>query len=286
MLGFQHLYILDSSTDTRCISFLRYARDSLGVNVLFSDANLNQLEGAMTKIGKEIAGASDYIMKFDTDEFLVVYDENTQTLTTSVSDYLAKFKLASGDSRVGYVQNSIPSREVCSKDVHSTPEKFPLIGFDFIGKGEKSRFKMVYDAKILLNKKRKINLGGHAFGLKDGIWTNFGVVHFHSRCVEIEVENCKRVIERHEMIKPTDTDEQATAALASKFGCKTDDICNQCNFKGGFPSWHKASFYLKWLNCREETEAVYYDIDASKGQQNTDLTEALETSHELFSLQQ
>ena len=65
LLGFENLYILDSSTDTRCISFLRYARDSLGVNVLFTDVNLNQLESITTKIGKDICGSSDLILKMD-----------------------------------------------------------------------------------------------------------------------------------------------------------------------------------------------------------------------------
>ena len=73
LIGFHNLYIIDSSTNTHCISFLRYARDILGVNVLFSDANLNQLESIMTDIGAKISGSSDFILKVDIDEFLTVY---------------------------------------------------------------------------------------------------------------------------------------------------------------------------------------------------------------------
>lgn len=140
LLGFENLYILDSSTDTGCISFLRYARDSLGVNVLFTDANLNQLESIMTKIGKDIGGSSDLILKLDTDKFLAIHDNSTNTLTTSISDYLSGFAKNEmhplclvDNSRVGYIQAAMPLEEVCQKDIYSTPDKFPLRPVEFIG---------------------------------------------------------------------------------------------------------------------------------------------------------
>ncbi|KAL7531344.1 hypothetical protein ACHAXR_003989 [Thalassiosira sp. AJA248-18] len=43
VVGFHNLYILDSSTDPRCLSFMRYARDILGANVIFADINLNEI---------------------------------------------------------------------------------------------------------------------------------------------------------------------------------------------------------------------------------------------------
>ena len=58
---------------------------------MFGDINLNDLEGVMSDIGKNIAGSSDIFLKLDTDEFLMVYNETTMTATTSISDYLADF---------------------------------------------------------------------------------------------------------------------------------------------------------------------------------------------------
>eukprot|EP00957_Ditylum_brightwellii_P208925 15359552-Ditylum_brightwellii.AAC.1 len=63
LLGYENLYIIDSSTNTHCISFLRYARDVLGANVLFSDTNLNEVEALLTEIGRKISGSSDFILK-------------------------------------------------------------------------------------------------------------------------------------------------------------------------------------------------------------------------------
>lgn len=119
---------------------MRYARDSLGVNVLFSDANLNQLASIMTKIGQDIGGSSDLILKVDTDEFLVIHDNTTNTLTTSFSDYLSGFARNENhplrlvdSSRVGYLQLAMASEKVCEKDIHYTPDKYPLTPVKFLG---------------------------------------------------------------------------------------------------------------------------------------------------------
>ena len=296
LLGFENLYILDSSTDTRCISFLRYARDSLGVNVLFTDANLNQLESIMTKIGKDIGGSSDLILKVDTDEFLAIHDNSTNKLTTSISDYLSGFAKNEkhplrlvDNSRVGYIQDAMPLEKVCQKDIYSTPDKFPLNPVRFIGEGiggtSGTSFKMVYESKRMAMGANAINLGGHATGLRNNHWTKFGIVHYHFRCVEIEVENCKRVLERHDYISSSDTDQEAKVKLATKFGCSSEDMCNTCGFKKNFNSVHKAVFYLQWLDCPKRTKKEYYDKDdVSKGQQNSDVINAMQRSHERYDL--
>lgn len=36
LLGFENLYVIDASTNPKCFSFLRYARDVLGANILFN----------------------------------------------------------------------------------------------------------------------------------------------------------------------------------------------------------------------------------------------------------
>ena len=290
LIGFENLYILDSSTDTRCKSFLRYARDSLGANVLFTDANLNQITSIMTKIGRDIGGSSDLILKVDTDEFLTVHDDSTNTLTASLSDYLSGFAKNEkhplrlvDNSRVGYKQSSMPSKEVCKKDIYSTPEQFSLGPIEFVGN---SYFKEVSESKQMAMGRTNINLGGHAHAVKNNHWTKFGIVHYHYRCVEIEVENCKRVLERHNYISSSDTDQQAKHKLAKKFRCAPEDMCNTCDFKSNFNSHHKASFYLKWLDCPERMKKEYYDgkYGDSTVEQSPDIITAMHKSHERFAI--
>jgi len=310
IIGFENLYILDSSGHPSCISFLRYARDTLGANVIFSNANLNELENVMTDIGEALSGSADFIMKMDTDEYLTVYDKSTNMMKTSVRSYLADFAsnpthpLHEDNLVVGYFQNSIPNKEVCAKNIYATPENFavgavmtgtsPKFVFDpfKIFHSSRKSYKAVFDArKIFLSKHggTHINLGGH--GESFGKPSNFGVLHFHSRCVEIEVENCKRVLERHDYIKPTDSNSEANTKLAGLLGWNVGNSCNlrsDAKHNKGVDSWHKAVFYLKWLDCPEKVKQLYdsadskkllhFSSDASVGTLNKDFIDVMKTS--------
>jgi len=64
------------------------------------------------------------------------------------------------------------------------------------------------------------------------------------------------------------------------FGCSSKDMCNTCGFKASFfkSAVHKAAFYLQWLDCPERTKKEYYEKDdVSKGQQNSDVINAMQT---------
>ena len=117
LLGCKHLCIVDSSKNIKCMSFLCHARDILGENVLFSDADLNQLASLMIDIGNHVSGSSDFIIKINTDEFITFYDLQNKHLTTSISSYLEQFTIneirdlhRSGDTKVSFIQVSFPSK--------------------------------------------------------------------------------------------------------------------------------------------------------------------------------
>jgi len=248
---------------------------------MFSDANLNQLEQIMTDIGVNIGGSSDVIIKMDTDEYLFVHDNRTNTLaSTLISDYLSGFAndenhplRLQGNARVQYVQGSVASEKVCKDDIHALPDKFPLGPIALA----ENWFKMVYDSKEVQMGRSRINLGGHAFGDVPGL-TKFGIMHYHYRCVEIEVESSKQVLERHAYISPSDTDDEAKVKLAAMFGCSTEDICHTCDFEQSWVSGHKVALYLKWLNCPEEIEKSYYGNGQIGSENNSDFVQALQSS--------
>lgn len=290
LLGFENLYVIDASTNPKCVSFLRYARDVLGANILFNNANLNQLEVLITRLASDIRGSSDFIMKVDTDEFLGVYDNNTTTaLSVDVMEYLAGFATNNnhplrrlqekGHSRFGYAQPSIPSRHVCEGNIYATPDQFPLgemVSVDAFNPG----FKAVYSSRH----KFAVNLGGHFFGegFDSSLVTNFGIFHYHSRCVEIEVENCKRVLERHNFISATENKDEVRSQLVKLCNIQPEqNFCEiGCKFRG--VSNHKAAFYTKWIDCEESTRKGYYNEEMT-GQTHQQLSDALTKSVERFS---
>ncbi|KAL7525874.1 hypothetical protein ACHAXR_001196 [Thalassiosira sp. AJA248-18] len=225
-------------------------------------------------------------MKLDTDEFLSVYDEDRKQLSSSLSNYLDGFasddnhplRSLTENSYVGYAQGSLASKDICDIDVHSPPELFPV--GDVIPAGD---FKAVLLSRKPF-KKIKINLGGHAFanhGLFGGV-TKFGIIHVHFRCIEIEVENCKRVCERHNLINIADTRRQAVAKLLTHSNCTIENICDTCDwasFHGA--SSHKMAFYTKWLECEDMARNEYYH--ATEGTKPSEvLTKTLEQAVKQF----
>ena len=244
----------------------------------------------MTDVGGKISSSCDFIIKVDTDEFLTVYDEEGQTLTAGITEYLSGY--ASNPNhplrknfghRIGYSQGSIPSEEVCAQDAYSRIGKFPLSEIRTLPPDDK--FKNVFPSETIYLGKGgiTINLGGHVIQPEYQQGTaRFGIIHFHFRCLEIEIENCKRVLERHHYIEPSQTDETVKKKLLKKLGWKAkDDFCNIApKRRNSFASVHKAEFYLKWLTCPEKIKSNYYSRDASQKLFNSHLHSTLEASIE------
>jgi hypothetical protein len=280
LLGFENLYIIDGSNDPRCISFLRYARDTLGANVLFSAANLNQLVHLLNQIRKNIGPSSDFILKVDTDEFLQVYNEKERALSTSlVHDYLKGFATnithvlrQAGSFHVGYIQNSVASRKVCTNS--ADPSGIDVTAFP-LGKVEVAgNFKAVYNSNRFF--KTEINLGGHNFPNKaEGhrSHSDFGILHFHQRCFHHEVKNTKKALISHNYINATDNNEEALTKVRRLFKNK-EDLCNS-RVGGGFNSWHKVLFYGRYLQCPNSTEESFYTVH-EVGPQNNEFRDFLQ----------
>jgi len=282
LLGFENLYIIDGSKDPQCISFLRYARDTLGANVLFSTANLNELVPLLTQIGTTIGPSSDFILKVDTDEFLQVYNKEERTLSTSlVHDYLKGFatnsthvlRRSGGNFHVGYTQASSPSREVCANSTDPSVTAFPLRAIRELV-GAAGGYKTVYNSNRIFE--TGINLGGHNREREKGVQSDVGVFHFHSRCFHHEVENTKKAITSHNFISATDTNQEALRKIINLLG--VDDFCNvepSAAIAATIPSSHKVIFYAKFLQCPKQMEEQFY-AEVPTGLQNNEFQDFLQ----------
>ena len=111
---------------------------------------------------------------------------------------------------------------------------------------------------------------------------SFGIFHYHSRCVEIEVENCKRVLERHNYISATADKQEARSQLVKLCNAQSEqNFCEiDCNFGGA--SFHKVVFYTKWLDCEETMKNEYYNGEGT-GQVHAHVSTLIKQSVERFS---
>jgi hypothetical protein len=263
LVGFENLYVLDGSTEENSIAFLKYVRDHYGVNVLFSSANLNHLEEQLILVGQEISKASDFVIKMDTDEFITAKKEKDGCTHAKSKDTAAAFncdlspyvvketlnnlrEITTGERlKIGYRSSSRPNARVCSAGKEDDIGAFPLQLLESV-----DTFKTISDSRTLDG----LDLGGHKnyfaapFGAtrQTGNRTNLSVLHFHFRCLETEVKNCRKALVGHNYISDDDTDDAAKKKLLDLDNLHdVEDICGLQQLDG--MSSHKKVFYLKFL---------------------------------------
>ena len=272
LLGFQHLYVVDGSTDKKTVEFLRNARDHLGVNVVFSKAGLNSIGLALSAVAREISRASDFIIKLDVDEFLVGNTGSPECRTTispaflnqsdcTLSPYAwneAVHNLRKntnyGRMRIGWQQVSKPRLEVCKAGHGDEPG---LLQFREVSPAK--NYKAIADSKTVMF----IDLGGHSNSFEEPFsegeeFTNAAVVHVHFRCLEHEVLNTRKACVSHGFFGEEDTPEVVLQNFLQSSGLNMSQVCGDLPCEGG--SCHKKLFYIRYIaGCLGEDGAQYYD---------------------------
>lgn len=321
-MGFENLYILDGSNDPRCISFLVFARDNLGVNVIFTPANLNQLAGELSLVGRGVAGSADVIMKMDADEYLAFYEDDQKcrdpgaivNASCPLSPYAAssflrnhKNHLATigkdlapkiGALSMGYSSFSVPDRETCENQ--KGDKSIGLMKFGGVSHFPGGTVKTVMDARLLT----KIDLGGHEPYYQKPfnnnltkIKTPVGILHTHFRCLATEVANCAKAMVSHGYLNAADSPKQHLQDLLKKFPVG-ENPCDPKATPKNVQSSHKFMFYVQYLaKCPKYEPHVYYSKergyygrglkgDGDAGNRNSDFQQFLEASTSKYQVPQ
>lgn len=297
MLGFSNLYILDGSSDPRCIAFLRFARDHLGINVIYTPANLNELAEEMSRLAKSLDASSDFIVKMDVDEFLMLHNGNSDCLRANnkkhnessidcslspypVMEYLDNHEANLGAYpyvkrlQLGYTSPSIYDGELCR-----SPDPDNNIGrIHFQEMVQNSKWGGVAVIKGLVDSRLidSIDLGGHGGRRQPPFVESPGKVqlvplslaHLHNRCMHHEIENCRKAMISHGFILETDSNEEQLRKLMA-MGANSKDPCEVRKVRP-VASYHKVVPYITFLgNCPRWREDVFYP-PPSTGKTNPD----------------
>ena len=171
MFGFKNLYFLDGSTDTRCVEFLIRCRDEFGANVIFTQANLNEIESEINLIMRKISLSSDLMIKLDTDEFITVLtNQSICPISTehfvsksdrkefdcsldpfAVDDYLNNVMQYDGfQKKIGYISLSAADKSICE----NSPDDIYLFPLSILAQ---TSFKTFFDSRTFLS----VDLGSH-----------------------------------------------------------------------------------------------------------------------------
>jgi len=291
MLGFHNLYILDGSSEERCINLLITARDQWQTNVIFTKSNLNTIRRDFKLILETVRTSCDMVMKFDTDEFLAVHTNakchaddaklpNDCRITPyGVANYLnsPEFKLTGERKIAGFTIGTIPDRKDCDR-----------LGGLRLNAVQNGRLKAILDTRTAM----RIDLGGHVgyfyppFHNRTVYGKNrLAIIHAHARCVEIELKNCRTVLQGHGLLKPNDTDAEVWEKIKNYYFGESDP-CNatnihEVNFFRNAPSKKKAYLLARFLKCPAKFEKGFFPPE-SKGAYNSDFQNFLQIASEEF----
>jgi hypothetical protein len=254
LIGFDNLYILDGSREDRSISFLVYARDHLGVNVMVTPANLNELEKELTDVASVVRGASDFIIKMDPDEFLTLNTNSsdcrsgsflTKDVDCTLSPYALQEYLSDANNlasiadgqrlRIGFNAASAPNRELCDA---GKGDEVGLLRFDPVLAARKA----IFDSRSF----RGVDLGGHAghyfppHNENPDKLTLLSIIHVHYRCLEHEIANNRKAVTSHQYISEEWSDEMALAHLKEEYvGENVCNVTSHMQMKRSVSSLHK-----------------------------------------------
>ncbi len=220
LYGFSNLHVIDASTDLNVINFLKSAQDKLKINVVFSKANLNEVNNELNQVMLREKKYSDFMIKLDTDELLTVYNPVTKRGTTNktvIQNYLNSLPFDGRKYKVDYTTsnfieyNNMNATEKCAESMLTITNFSP---FTSSGKTKKSFFPS--DAFV------SCDLGGHHGATRKEFnlntthpdWhTNMAVFHFHWQCFERVVANNKQAIMSHNYLLGNETQQEAIYKL-------------------------------------------------------------------------
>ena len=237
--GFKNLFFMDGSSDRNAIQFLQKVNRSLGVNVMFSNATLNQLTDEMNKWAQSFTKSDcedrSFVVKLDTDELIGHFDPISREFSSNkniIVKYLNELKDNDGSRYlIKYSALSCPPK-YCSQEVDSVQS---ATTFEY----SETRKMMVPSHTLLF-----IDLGGHdSYGYnhqhqpdKSFRLSNLSIFHYrYDHMIKLELQ----AILSHGYVLVNDSKE----IKISKLQPMAEGFPATCNVN----SCHKVFDYLQYL---------------------------------------
>lgn len=264
LVGARNVYIVDGSDSPGVLRFLAGAAEG-GVTVLRTSANLNALEDLLTHVMWEIRDTADFVIKLDTDEFLALRGSagGVEASPADFAAYLTSLPVTGGKYKVGYVTESLPS-EPCDAATSAALQSTRFSALQPTG------FKTFFLGATF----QSVDLGSHfgaavhPFDAITPLATELVVVHFHSQCFELTMENNVKALVSHGYISaddPVEVQAEKCRVIAER---ARQGVC--------VASCHKAMGHLEYLRMGHgAAKEAYYKGFAGAGRQDDAISRAL-----------
>lgn len=268
IFGFHNLHIIDGSTDSRCLKFLEIAGRIYGVHVIYSQANLNKLGAEILRLMNELAFSSDYLVKMDTDEFIV--RQNTTNGAILVDGILESMNQLPQDGALFHLQWNmvlVTNRTNCENPKLKHLDIIHKSNAFHVSKGMQKAFTPAmsyvttdlgghtakifreYADYILSRNDSSIRMDKLGSPIRDS--GDLGIVHAHFSCVEDVVANNRKALSSHGFIDPNSSVATQIETLDKLGNGKWKTGC-------GVTSCHKVRDYYNYLIHPDKYVDLYY----------------------------
>ncbi len=229
LYGFSNLHVIDASTDPVVINFLKSAQEKLKINVIFSKANLNEVETEFNQIMHREKKYCDFMIKLDTDELLTVYDPSTNAVTTNssiIQQYLNSMPIDGRKYKVGYVAGNL-IHNIGPSDKCTVKEVSMLTITHFTPMAPAGSFKSFFPAFAF----RFCDLGSHygttakGFNKPTTLPSNLALFHYHYQCFERVMEINRQAVISHKYLTGKESEQEAIYILGDWFVSVCSKLC-------------------------------------------------------------
>ena len=240
IFGYPNLYILDGSDDERVLGFLQ-SLDAHGVTVIQGLNSLNTIDEEINTLMKNLQHSCDFLLKMDTDEFLILIGTNDLPAPHSeIPVYLNQLQTTGSLLRLGYDMMSSPSQALCCRNISDV-----TTNTNFQAPRHNPALKVLLNAWTFAS----VNLGAHTgvtlseFAHFPARITRLGIAHFHWLCYDQVQINNRKALLSHGFLKANVADRLQIGLLRHRVGGT---------------SGHKAVSYLQHLEDPVRSRKDYY----------------------------
>jgi len=271
LIGFNNIYVLDASTDVRCIAFLKYMRDVYKVNVIFSSTKLSGLEREMSALLRQLTFSADFLLKMDADEFLFAYEKDRpcaaevdgirvecDSSTSGLQDAINNLPTDGGRLKIGFQRRVIPEKDQCLLK-GSKEQWYQNMGMGtFFVKNAATTSKAFFYARSF----QRVDLGSHAGTLyppfesvEDYTSVDVAIAHIHFQCFGKFVGNNRKACVSEGYVDEDDSEEVSLKKLLKWTGPDPYNITTAPRAS----SRHKLISHAQYLYDHGRYESLYYD---------------------------
>jgi hypothetical protein len=274
LFGLENLYLVDGSDDEEVLAIYDFY-EKYGINVLRTDVGLNGLADEITSLMHKYKGEDNFLIKLDSDEFLTCVKPSLLRRRNSPRGILRmlkeKMRFAKGkparheikyydflvpdykELRVDFFTEffqGLPKSQYIykaglttgsnpSQDCLGSPSE-EIVEFTAL---ESTDFKSFFHSDGFVT----VDLGSHrgeSVKADKVIYTGLCVVHYHFTGISDFVSRAKKVLLSHGFINEDDALEIQELKLEKLIS------------NGETLSLHKIDFYLSYLKCRNDSDAL------------------------------